>query len=238
MKILLKRTAALLGYEIHRRRPPAPGTDWLADLQRLLHGRTAPVLCDVGANRGDVSVRLAQSFPAPARIFAFEPARETFSALAARMAGDPHVHVEAIALGREAGPSTLQHGPNSETNRVADPSAPGTGSSEPIAMDTLDGVAARLGLARIDFIKTDTEGHDLAVLQGGTGLFQRGAIDAVLSEVTFESPADWHSSFEAIRDFLIPLGFCLHGIYEPVNWELRLKYANVLFVRESDVTPA
>jgi hypothetical protein len=45
---------------------------------------------------------------------------------------------------------------------------------------------------------------------------------------------DWPTRFDDIRALLVPHGFCLHGIYDCVQWGVHLKYANALPLHEAD----
>jgi FkbM family methyltransferase len=59
---------------------------------------------------------------------------------------------------------------------------PPQAETETVTLDTADGYCARQGIAAIDFMKIDTEGHELAVLQGARGLMAAQAIGAVQFE--------------------------------------------------------
>lgn len=233
LKKILQSAARSLGYEIRRIQPPAPGCDWILDLQRLLRADRAPVIFDVGANIGQTSARLAAAFPAPAALYAFEPAAATFAQLAATALAHPHLHVAQLALGDQPGRLRLHHGLNSQLSRLVPVAALGTGTHEEVEVATLDQTATRLHIDRIDVLKTDTEGYDAAVLRGAAGLLHRGAIRAVLSEVTFETTGAVHTRFDEVRSLLEPHGFCLHNLYECEHWGCRMKYCNALFLLES-----
>lgn len=62
----------------------------------MLADFSAPVVCDVGANIGDVTTRLAAAFPPFARIVAVEPAGEVFPRL--RPNTELHSHGQAFQL--------------------------------------------------------------------------------------------------------------------------------------------
>jgi len=59
---------------------------------------------------------------------------------------------------------------------------PPQAKTETVTLDTVDAYCARRGIAAIDFMKIDTEGHDLYVLQGASRLMAAKAIGAVQFE--------------------------------------------------------
>jgi FkbM family methyltransferase len=54
--------------------------------------------------------------------------------------------------------------------------------TETVTIDTVDAYCARRGIAAVDFMKIDTEGHDLHVLQGASRLMAAKAIGAIQFE--------------------------------------------------------
>jgi hypothetical protein len=71
-----------------------------------------------------------------------------------------------------------------------------------IPVETLDDVAARENIAYIDFLKIDTEGHELAVLAGASRLLQESKI----GYIQFEFNALNVFSRAFFRDFRAILG--------------------------------
>lgn len=51
-----------------------------------------------------------------------------------------------------------------------------------VEVSTLDAAAADLGIGRIDLLKIDVEGHELAVLEGDRGLLDAAKVGAVQFE--------------------------------------------------------
>jgi len=233
IKHLIKSTVRSLGFEIRRPLPPAPGQDWIADLQRLFHSQPARAIFDIGANVGQTSLRLANAFPPPTTIVAFEPASATFAQLSAAVAPFTQVIPRQFAVGDQPGRLRLHHGSNSQLNRFVPVASVSSDTHEEVTVTTVDTAAHELGLGRIDLLKTDTEGYDGAVLRGASCLLRRGGIRAVLAEASFETTPDLHTSFDEIRALLEPQGFCLHRIYDCEHWGLRLKFCNVLFLHEA-----
>lgn len=159
------------------------GEDYL--LEEFLPSRIRkqnPVLFDVGANVGGISVQLSKSFPT-GKIYAFEPHPLTYSKLRENTHAIGRVQIENIALGREAGAMTLYD--RSDISGSAHASIykdviaeihGQTVTSVEIKMDTLAEYAARVGVKFIDYLKVDTEGNELAVLEGGRGLLNEDRI--------------------------------------------------------------
>lgn len=132
----------------------------------------APVVCDVGANVGFFSWRVHAVRPG-ATVLAFEPASANASRLQ-RVFALQGINGEVcpVACGRESGMATL-YLRNSVTHSL-DPAwhtdlDRGSGSEE-VALTTLDAECDRRGLAGIDLLKIDTEGAEVDVLVGASGI--------------------------------------------------------------------
>jgi FkbM family methyltransferase len=137
-----------------------------------------PVFFDVGANTGAFTSGLLARFPG-ARIYAFEPQAQNFARLI--NAGHPPERVRHanIALGRAPGRITLYDRADLEGSAhasvfedvIADIHRQAVTASE-VRIDTLDNVAAEHGVEYIDYLKIDTEGNELAVLEGAVRLLR------------------------------------------------------------------
>jgi FkbM family methyltransferase len=141
---------------------------------------------DVGANVGRWSAGMLTAVACAGRIgdldlHALEPASDTFRRLSENLAGRP-VTLARVALSERAGSAALYlAGPAAGRNSLlppgaASPTSPTTPDAEEVLITTLDAYASGAGLDRIDLLKIDAEGHDLAVLRGAGGLLARGRI--------------------------------------------------------------
>jgi FkbM family methyltransferase len=149
---------------------------------------------DVGANRGDFSLRLAYEWP-QAQIWAFEPSAATFERLRQRLATCPktvsgRIQPCQLALGGadQRGPMLL-HDFGIDTlsslhPRTAFTASHGLAAIASTHVDCLPGDAfcEQHGITQIDLLKVDTEGHDLQVLGGFQSLLKAGQVKAVLVE--------------------------------------------------------
>jgi FkbM family methyltransferase len=132
------------------------------------------VCLDVGANIGVVAAVLAQLCP-DGRVYAVEPSGTSFRFLERNVEANGLRNVEPVPLGfySEARATRLHSTPThpggafiSETD-VVDP------ISEDVELVRLDDWAATAGLARVDLVKLDVEGAELAVLDGARATLQR-----------------------------------------------------------------
>jgi FkbM family methyltransferase len=144
--------------------------------------RSRPVLFDVGANIGEYSLDLLKIFGKDAGIYAFEPARATFERLRSNLAAQPSVRAFQMGLG--AAEETLELFSPGDGSKLASlhRRPAGGGIVEQVRVTTLDRFCAENGIEHIDLLKLDVEGHELSVLQGATGMIDRGGIDFIQFE--------------------------------------------------------
>ena len=133
--------------------------------------------------------------------------------------------------------------PDSQENRIqTGPAAlPSIAPTVTVDMTTLDRFSSEQGVRRIDILKSDTEGHELQVLNGARESLRRGIVRSILVESTLPGLSSVHVSLPAIQELLDPFGFELFGIfdlgYRPSG---KLTFFNALFSKEeapSDAVP-
>jgi hypothetical protein len=97
---------------------------------------------------------------------------------------------------------------------------------------TVDAYCEQHGIRRVDVLKTDTEGHDLQVLQGADRMIRDGAVGWVLSEVTFDPTDHVHSQFSEIHSWLTARGLEVYCFYDHyfVREQKHHLFCNALFV--------
>lgn len=203
--------AALAGmtnsaYEARRRaaaRLPAPFRQILEQVPDQPLG----VMFDVGANVGQSCLLYRRLFP-DAVIHAFEPAPDTCRNLAERVADTDKILVHNIALSASDGVLNMSVGDTSSMNRVGS-SLLAKGQIE-IEARRLDNFCKQQGIEHIDFLKIDTEGHDLAVLEGARDFLPH--IDFIQCEASANRYNRFHTPFTEIFELLSDAGFYLFHI--------------------------
>lgn len=155
-----------------------------ADIVALLRAvlRPAMVVIDVGANIGEITLVAARRVGDAGRVIAVEPVNVIADRLSehVRVNGLSQVTIVREALGnagRDQVPIYASCGQDVPDEHQGLASLYGESEGhEPIEfvnMTTLDGMAASLHLARVDLIKIDIEGGELACLQGAETVLRR-----------------------------------------------------------------
>ena len=175
--------AALHGLGVFNVEPRYSGERWL--VRRRLRLGERPILFDVGANVGEFSRLLVDSFPT-AEIHAFEPHPANFS----KLSECSEIRAHNLALGDSQGTLKLFDFSGAEkgstfasVHREVFENIHGAESHfTTVRVTTLDAFCREHEIPQIDFLKIDTEGNELAILRGSTGLLQEGRILNLLFE--------------------------------------------------------
>lgn len=187
--------------------------------QVLPHVPEDGVFLDIGANVGLFSKHLLDARPG-ARGVLFEPVRAFYDRCAARFAGNPHVRVVQAALGDEDRAATIYkaaHNPgaNSLMEDIMFDRRPNSMVSadtriepEAVTLHHAGRWLEREGIHHVDFIKSDTEGYDFAVLRGLVPWLERtGCRPAILVELLEESYHPRSGEQRAALAELVRLGY-------------------------------
>jgi FkbM family methyltransferase len=222
----------LTGTHIFRRLPR--GVDLAADLARWVPDFQARVVFDVGAHHGQSTERFLDWFP-KARVYCFEPVSVTYATLLGRFADQPRVRCVPLALGARVGEATIPLEGPSDMYALDTSSGAGPGATERVSIDTVDTYTAREGIGRISLLKVDTEGHDLAVLEGAESLLGRNAVDLIQVEAGWHPENLRHVRAEVLKAHLESRGYRLFALYnQKEEWTTGdpwLRRADLVFVR-------
>ncbi len=139
----------------------------LSILPQILDGKST--IFDIGANRGELSFFFAIKCNAE-KVFAFEPQRRMFGLLQGVAKNIKNILPVNIAFSDSSQERVLQI-PLQGTGRYT-PAASfeelheNNLKKEKVMVDTVDNFVDKNNLAKLDFIKCDTEGHEFAVFKG------------------------------------------------------------------------
>jgi FkbM family methyltransferase len=149
--------------------------------------RTArPLIVDAGANRGDYAALVLATLPR-ARVVCFEPSPIAAAELRSRFADVPNVCVVELGLDRAPGRQTMFGNTAGSPlaslyPRRADHHGIEFSELAEVEVTTLDTYCAAHSINRVDLLKLDVEGGELAVLEGASALLEGAAIQAIQFE--------------------------------------------------------
>ncbi len=142
------------------------------------------VIFDVGANVGEWTEFVSKTIP-KAHVYSFEPSKQTFKTLSKNTFPNT-VHLFNIGLGKTTeeidfyvygDDSTL----NSAFNRDLEQNNLHS-HVEKAQFQTLDSFCTEHNISHVSFLKIDTEGNELSVLQGAEQYLTQGKINAIQFE--------------------------------------------------------
>lgn len=172
------------------------------------------IVFDVGANVGNWTA-LALSLNPALHVHCFEPSVAAFQRLQARAFEKGRVTLNPLGLSASPGEMTLHlfgeaAGTNSLYRREGLPIE--QTQTEQIRLDTLDAYCQRAAVARIDLLKLDVEGHELAAMQGAQQMLAQGSI----RQIQFEYGGSYIDARILLKDMfelLTAYGYRLHKLY-------------------------
>src|SRR5215469_5412513 len=203
------------GFDIQRwpRRPDDGVADWA--VEAVLRSREINCVIDVGGNLGHFGERL-RALGYRGRIVSFEPSPSTLPAIQQTAARDGRWEVRPVGLSDVAGTAELRlhEGPELDSLLTA---IPGVTDQIPIMAETgtatvslstlaaeFPSIVAGIGSPRV-LLKSDTQGHDAAVLRGAGGLPPE--VVAVLDELAGQPIYNGQPKMTEVMDILLDDGF-------------------------------
>lgn len=190
-------------------------------------------LCfDIGANRGEYTNMLKRYSPR-ARIISFEPNLEASKYIQKSR----RVHIEVTAVGNKRGSIIINFNEADDTQSSSYRSNEYTKPAR-VPQISVDEYIRQKNIKHIDFIKIDTEGHELSVFQGATSTLKGRLADFVQFEYggTYK---DAGTKLASIYKLLAPNYIICHILPNgllPVKWNTALetyKYSNWLAISRS-----
>lgn len=192
-----------------------------AHLRHLLELHRIDLVLDVGANRGQFA-RLVRLLRYSGEIISFEPLARHQAELLAAAASDPCWRHMPVALGDAAGELELHvcHDDSFSSfhtiNRAGQArfhSLVVEDHTERVPVQTLDALWPEIGkdAPRRVLLKTDTQGHDLAMLAGATTVLT--ATHAILIEAAFQPIYAEVPLYAEIAAWLQARGFSPSGLF-------------------------
>lgn len=135
--------------------------------------RPGDTVLDVGANIGLTALRMSAAVGA-GRVYAFEPDPQNYQDCLNHVRANRVQNVELCkcALGAEEGTASI-HQAAARNRGCIWVDKVGVAGPSSVQVTTADQFCERNGLSRVNLIKIDTEGNELAVLKGARGIIEK-----------------------------------------------------------------
>ncbi|QLE58774.1 FkbM family methyltransferase [Nostoc sp. TCL26-01] len=237
LKQQIKKILNASGYTLYQTKKMPYGCVLQEDIARISPDLTIKTIFDVGANKGQTTLKYRRQFP-EAKIFSFEPVSQTFEALKANVGVTPNVSCFNLALGEENKQEQMLVQGTSGSNSIANVSqvnSPAEQSLETVHIKTLDRFLEENNhIEQIDLLKIDTEGYECQVLRGAEATLRAEKIFYIFIEVTFRQQDHQHTHFSTISEILADYNFNFVGLYDVYPFwggGNAIDYCNALFKR-------
>ena len=212
------------------------------DLMKSLIVNEAPVIFDVGAYIGSETKKYLSHFN-NATIHAFEPFSKSYSELVSNTIGYVNVVSVNAAVSDKTGVGILKIGDFSPTNSLLDGDKRsdefwGTGivklgKEERIKSVTIDQYCTDKQIEKIDILKLDVQGMELAALLGGESMLKSGKVSLIILEALFVPTYVGQADFGDVYKYLISTGYILYNVFNLKSVNGRLNQADVMFTKEN-----
>jgi len=180
--------------------------------------RPGMTVFDIGAHHGLYTMLASRKVGKTGRVIAFEPSARERALLARhlRLNQSVSVTIEKSAIGSEKGKADLflVAGGEDGCNSLRRPKTMAESSTTEVDVTTIDEYILENKIDRVDFVKLDIEGAELAALKGARGLLSARERPVVLAEVYEIRSEPWGYRSREIVDFLEALGYQWHRITE------------------------
>lgn len=225
LKIALEQD---LGIRFYFRGTPR-GLDLFNDIERWRPGFAPTTVLDIGANVGQTALSLRKRWK-DAEIHAFEPVQKTFRTLERNIAGQ-RIACHRMAFSDTAGEAemtVMENGVLSSLENDVFFATDKTEGTERVRTERLDDWLEDNKISHVDFLKIDTEGHDIHVLKGAERLISEGRVAFVLVE-------EWMTTWKGVSQFetlhhLTERGYRLLSLLEQEAYPFKEQFfCNMLF---------
>ncbi|HRN91012.1 MAG TPA: FkbM family methyltransferase [Ferruginibacter sp.] len=241
----INRFLSKFGFEVH-------GTGYIQSVKKSdfkqdiftkqleLTGNKAEIIFDVGANRGNVTLKYADTFP-KSKIYAFEPFEEAFKILSSKSVANPRIHLNQIGIAEFTGTKTFYENVNMDTNSTFEPDTMGLSSDNQvknvsistIPVITIDEFCLKHQINKIDILKMDIQGGELNALKGASDLLSKKAVGLIFMETYFREQYKNQPLFHDVSKYLHEWGYYVQDFYEPIYGKGSLAWCDVIFMPQS-----
>lgn len=185
------------------------------DIKKYLSKIEIKMIFDVGAHKGFLTEKYSNIYPS-ADIYSFEPVKESYSKLEKKFLEIERIHCFRRAFGSKRGMKEMVLADSSDRFRLEEhyDETEKKQPKEKVNVDTIDKFCNQKGINKINFLKVDTEGHDLEVVKGSKKMMRKRKIDIIQVETSMSPKNKIHEKFEKVKKYMENKKYLLFSIYE------------------------
>lgn len=232
------------GFEIHgsaymQAIKKASFQDDAFDKQKELLNDDVSCILDIGANQGDVVLKYKLLFPS-ARIYAFEPYPDSYNRMICKVKEHKEIKTIQKAVGDKKVKSTLYVNNSVDTNSLLPSTVTGLSSDKMVATKgkidvdvcTIDDFCNENSINKIDILKLDIQGGELAALKGCKKALTEKRIRLIYLEAYFVKQYVGHPLFHEVAAYLNQYGYRLQDLYNPFYGKGSIAWCDAIFLPE------
>lgn len=234
MHLLKKIFSAATGYWVHKISTLPIGADLYVDIHKRINYGPLNTMFDVGANVGQTWKSFRDN-ELGAKIYCFEPVSGPFQELKNKTAGDKNCILENIAFGDVPGQKAIKlfedySTLNSLKDELMNPNI--NAREEIIKIDTLDNYCSTNRITKIDFLKIDTEGYEINVLEGAGTMLDNAQISFIYCEIGILKRNKRNTNFAMLSEWLAEKNYYFFGLYQLSShgWKAGDYFGNAMYV--------
>ena len=234
----MKRSLRKIGRKLRRYVGVTPenefGRDPFWDMQQFVPSDASPLILDVGGHIGDSIKLFKAAFPLSI-IHSFEPNHESFGKLIENTPADDGTVRWNFALGASPGKKTLFQNESTGMSSFLELGEFGWGKIENeslVELRTIDSFVAEQRIARIDILKSDTQGYELEVLKGAEQALRANRVGLIYLELIFSPMYKGLPPVHQLFEYLNARNFELVSIYRIQHQRNVADWADALFVNK------
>ncbi len=228
----LRKASLSLGLQVSRVPRGTLGVDPYRDMRYLSVETESPVIIDAGANIGQSVHRFKELFSG-SRIHSFEPSPATFVQLCDNTRRYSNVFTNNCGLGSAPGELPLLENSYSDMSSFLRPGPLAWGNvvtETVVPVITVDDYVERTELPAVEILKIDTQGFDLEVLKGSSGLIESHRVHMVYMEFIFGPMYEGLPSYSEVLSYLTRVGMQLVCFYRFHFQDDVASWSDALFV--------
>ncbi|MBL7916859.1 MAG: FkbM family methyltransferase [Bacteroidia bacterium] len=242
LKNSIKKFISLLGYEVRNANYYVKRNAFNTQFEILskYNSSESRIILDIGAFDGKTAIAYHKLFP-NAIIYSFEPYSLSYNQLTNAVKGYKNIKTFKNAIAEKSGKLNLNINNSFATNSLLSSNKTDseidnlitTEGSELVDVVCIDEFAENQKLNKIDVLKLDIQGGELAALKGAIKMLEKQSISLIYVEVEFIEIYKNQPLFHTIVEYLASYKYKLFNIYNMHNNNNgQLLWADAIFISE------